>query len=59
MLMKKLQVKKEIISLLRTGQATGIFEPEATEMINAIFTFDDKTVRDIIMPSVECLFSRY
>ena len=45
--------EEEIISLLRTGQATGIFEPEATEMINAIFTFDDKTVRDIMVPSVD------
>lgn len=42
--------EEEIKALLETGSQAGVFNEIEKEMINSIFSFDDKTARDIMVP---------
>lgn len=42
--------EEEIKSLLETGSETGVFNEIEKEMINSIFSFDDKRAREIMAP---------
>lgn len=41
--------EEEIRSLVHSGRASGIFNDTQTEMIDSVFTFDDKTARDVMI----------
>lgn len=41
--------EEEIRSLVHSGRANGIFNDTQTEMIDSVFTFDDKTARDVMI----------
>ena len=45
--------EEEIKALLETGSEAGVFNEIEKEMINSIFSFDDKTARDIMVPRRE------
>lgn len=45
--------EEEIKALLETGSETGVFNEIEKDMINSIFSFDDKTARDIMVPRRE------
>ncbi len=42
--------EEEIRSLIHSGRANGIFDDTQTEMIDSVFTFDDLTARDVMVP---------
>ncbi|MFV0529512.1 MAG: hemolysin family protein [Lachnospiraceae bacterium] len=42
--------EEEIRALLQTGSESGVFNEIETEMINSIFSFDDKIAREIMVP---------
>ena len=41
--------EEEIKAMLETGSETGVFNETEKEMINSIFSFDDKTARDVMV----------
>ena len=45
--------EEEIKALLETGSEAGVFNEIEKEMINSIFSFDDKTASDIMVPRRE------
>lgn len=45
--------EEEIRSLVHSGRASGVFNDTQTEMIDSVFTFDDKTARDVMVPRQE------
>ena len=45
--------KEEIKSLVEVGQETGVFNETEKEMINSIFTFDDKLAKEVMTPRTE------
>ena len=45
--------EEEIRSLVHSGRASGVFDESQTEMIDSVFTFDDKTARDVMVPRQE------
>lgn len=45
--------EEEVMAMLDNGSEMGVFNEQATQMINSIFLFDDKTARDIMTPSVD------
>lgn len=42
--------EEEIKALLKMGNENGTFEDEAREMINSVFSFDDRSAREIMVP---------
>jgi len=42
--------EEEIKAMLETGSQAGVFNDIEKEMINSIFSFDDKAARDIMVP---------
>ena len=42
--------EEEIKALLEMGSSRGIFEEHEYEMINSVFSFDDKSARDVMTP---------
>ena len=42
--------EEEIKALLEMGNSRGIFEEHEYEMINSVFSFDDKNARDVMTP---------
>ena len=47
--------EEEIRSLVHSGRASGVFNQTQTEMIDSVFTFDDKTARDVMVPRQEVI----
>ena len=47
--------EEEIRSLVHSGRASGIFDETQTEMIDSVFTFDDKPARDVMVPRQEVI----
>ena len=45
--------EEEVIAMLDSGSEMGVFDEDDAQMISSIFTFNDKTVRDIMTPSVD------
>ena len=45
--------EEEIKALLEMGNSRGIFEEHEYEMINSVFSFDDKSARDVMTPRRE------
>lgn len=45
--------EEEIKAMLETGSEAGVFNDIEKEMINSIFSFDDKIARDIMVPRRE------
>ena len=45
--------EEEIKAMLETGSQAGVFNDIEKEMINSIFSFDDKIARDIMVPRRE------
>lgn len=45
--------EEEIKALLETGSETGVFNEIEAEMINSIFSFDDKIAKEIMVPRKE------
>jgi len=45
--------KEEIRSLVAEGQISGVFNESETDMINSIFTFDDKLAKEVMTPRTE------
>ena len=41
--------EEEIKALLEMGNSRGIFEEHEYEMINSVFSFDDKSARDVML----------
>ena len=46
----------ELRSLIDIGEAEGEFEPEEAEMLEGVFRFGDRQVRDIMTPRTEIIF---
>lgn len=42
--------EEEIKALLKMGNENGTFEDEEREMINSVFSFDDRTAREVMVP---------
>ncbi|MGC4019447.1 MAG: hemolysin family protein [Muricomes sp.] len=42
--------EEEIKALLKMGNENGTFDDEAHEMINSIFSFDDRSAREVMVP---------
>ena len=42
--------EEEIKALLETGSETGVFNEIEAEMINSIFSFDDKVAKEVMVP---------
>lgn len=42
--------EEEIRALMKMGNESGTFDDEASEMINSVFAFDDRTAREIMVP---------
>ncbi len=47
--------EEEIKALIQTGSETGVFNEIEKEMINSIFTFDDKVAIDVMIPRNDVL----
>tara|TARA_Y100000590_G_scaffold127621_1_gene145898 strand:+ start:2611 stop:3897 length:1287 start_codon:yes stop_codon:yes gene_type:complete len=50
---KKLETsitEEELLSLIDVGEAEGAFQPEEAEMLESVFRFGDRQVRDIMTP---------
>lgn len=45
--------EEEIKKMLETGSENGVFNEIEKEMINSIFSFDDKTAKDVMVPRRE------
>lgn len=45
--------EEEIKKMLETGSENGVFNEIEKEMINSIFSFDDKTAKDVMVPRKE------
>lgn len=45
--------EEEIKKMLETGRENGVFNEIEKEMINSIFSFDDKTAKDVMVPRRE------
>ena len=45
--------EEEIRALLETGSQNGVFNEIEKDMINSIFSFDDKTAREVMVPRRE------
>lgn len=45
--------EEEVIAMLDNGSEKGVFNEQDAQMINSIFSFDDKIARDIMTPSVD------
>lgn len=45
--------KEEIHSLVVEGQISGVFNESETEMLNGIFSFDDKIAKEVMTPRTE------
>lgn len=45
--------EEEIKRMLETGSENGVFNEIEKEMINSIFSFDDKTAKDVMVPRRE------
>jgi len=45
--------KEEVQSLVAEGQMSGVFNESESEMINGIFTFDDKLAKEVMTPRTE------
>jgi len=45
--------KEEIQSLVAEGKIKGVFNESESEMINSIFTFDDKLAKEVMTPRTE------
>lgn len=45
--------EEEIKKMLETGSENGVFNESEKEMINSIFSFDDKTAKDVMVPRRE------
>lgn len=45
--------EEEIKKVLETGSENGVFNEIEKEMINSIFSFDDKTAKDVMVPRRE------
>lgn len=46
----------ELRTLIDIGEAEGAFEPEEAEMLESVFRFGDRQVRDIVTPRTEITF---
>ena len=46
----------ELRTLIGIGEAEGAFEPEEAEMLESVFRFGDRQVRDIVTPRTEITF---
>lgn len=42
--------EEEIKALLKAGNENGTFEDEEREMINSVFSFDDRSAREVMVP---------
>ena len=45
--------EEEIKALLKAGNENGIFDDEEREMINSVFSFNDRTAREVMVPRRE------
>ena len=45
--------EEEIKALLKMGNENGTFEDEEREMINSVFSFDDRSAREVMVPRRE------
>ena len=42
--------EEEIKAMLEMGSEAGVFNKEERDMINSVFSFDDKLARDVMIP---------
>lgn len=47
--------EEEIRSMVKVGQEVGVFNQTERQMINSIFEFDDKLVKEVMTPRVDML----
>jgi putative hemolysin len=51
-----LVTEEEITTLLRQGTAAGVFHESEQEMVEAVFEFDDKSVRSLMTPRTQIIW---